>query len=130
MPTEPTPPQAAQALPESIPAHYIKSSNYRVLAVTGAMVGGSPQGKVVFTPYVDRSPIPTMVPLMVDATSGKLTEDFSKAKGRDGIVRDFEVSLLIDFETAEAILRALEKTLAQMREIRLKTAQETRKEQV
>lgn len=101
--------------PTSIPAHYLKSPNHRVVPVTGAFFGANAQGKLVLTPYVDRPAVPQVIPQKIDPVSGALSDDLANAVKKEGIIRDFEVSLFMDLDVAEAIAKGLLQVIEQMR---------------
>ena len=57
------------------------------------------------TPYVDRAPIPTMVPQKVEP--GRLVDDHEHMIVRQGIIREFEVTMFMDIEVAESVANAI-----------------------
>lgn len=73
----------------------------------------TPQGKVTVTPYVDRAPIPTMVPQKVEP--GRLVDDHEHMVTRQGIIREFEVTMFMDIEVAEAVASAILRMVMEMR---------------
>ena len=101
--SEPGEDQASPAnLARSIPFHYIKSNNYRVIHVDGAIGSITPRGLVHAALYSERMPIPTLVvhPLGAD---GNLSTTVERQEGRPGVVREVEVSLLLDRNAAESL---------------------------
>lgn len=120
-------PIQVKKLPDSVMAHFVKSPNHRVLAVTGALVAISPQGKLGVTPYADRTPIPQSIPLNVDPKTGALTDDYSQAIGRKGIIREFEVTLLMDPETVQALITTLSSTLEQLNALKNQASEQKKK---
>lgn len=100
--------------PKSLPAHYLKNSSHRVVPMSGALINVTPQGKFTITPYIDRTPIPQMVPLNVDPETGALTDDFASSQGRKGFIREFEVTLLLDSDTLKSLMEAMSRSLNQL----------------
>jgi hypothetical protein len=96
-----------QAFQKIITAHFVKSASFRPVFATGVMANISPTGMLSLTPYVDRNPIPQTLPIAIDANTGRGTDDFSKAEGRTGIIRDFEVTILMDINVARGMHKIL-----------------------
>ena len=98
---------------QTIPAHYLKSASHRTVAVTGAILSPTPHGKLTVTPYVDRAPIPTMVPQKLEP--GRLVDDHEHMVARQGIIREFEVTMFMDLEVAESVANAILRVVKEMR---------------
>jgi hypothetical protein len=86
---------------EPVQFHYIKSSNFRVVHVDGATGSITPRGLIHAALYSERLPIPRMAAHKIgpDGRIGPpLEQDI-----RSGIVREVEVSLLLDRHMAESL---------------------------
>ena len=80
---------------------YIKSNFFRVVSVDGAFGGLSPSGKEInMAIFSERRPIPkkTVHALNPDGVLG--AENKERREGRTAIIREIEVDLVLDLETA------------------------------
>ncbi len=97
--------------------HYIKNSDHRVISVSGMMVQLTPTGKMSLTPYSERCPIPQIVPLIIDGNN-RATDDMDNATTKQGIVRQIDITMLIDMETVENIIDTVGKFLENFKRIK------------
>ncbi|MCF6285939.1 MAG: hypothetical protein L3K26_12190 [Candidatus Hydrogenedentes bacterium] len=108
--------------PETITFHYLKSPAFRTLFSHGASVGGTPQGDVVLTPYIERMPIPTQA--MHDWDNVKTAGEVKRGRVgkqvgqvcREGIVRELDVSVMFSLDVAEQIAKLLLAKVDELRE--------------
>jgi len=114
--------------PETITFHYLKNPAFRTLFAHGASVGGTTRGEVVLTPYIERVPIPTQaVHELSDVTEEggvmrvKVGNQLSQV-GREGIIREMDVSIILPPAIAEEVGRLL---LAKAKEARQAGADDT-----
>lgn len=82
--------------------HFVKSAGFRVIHVDGAHGGITPQGYVQMTLYSERQPIPKRTTHEV-FPSGEARELEGDRVARDGLVRECEVTALMDVPTAVAL---------------------------
>ncbi len=104
------------AAPKKIRFHYIKSNYFRVVHVDGAHGGITPNGNIFFSAYSQRAPIPQITTHKIEA-DGSVTEEIREERvGKDGIVREVEVGIMMDAATAESLHKWLgEKVKALMK---------------
>ncbi len=96
---------------EPIRFHYIKSNGFRVVHVDGAIGSLTPRGLIHAALYSERIPIPRMVAQSV-AQDGSLGSPVEQ-EVRQGVVREVEVSLLLDRHAAEAFRNWLSEQIAE-----------------
>jgi hypothetical protein len=86
---------------EPVQFHYIKSTDFRVIHVDGAIGSVTPRGLIHVALYSERLPIPRM-------STHRITPDGLLGRSdtqeiRPGVVREVEVSLMLDRSTAESL---------------------------
>ena len=98
-------------VPDRIKFDYIKSNLFRVIHADGAVGGISPKATIHFAFYSERSPIPkqTVFPVNEDGTLGQEIKD--ERVVRDAIVREVEVDVVMDLNTANSFLKWLEEKI-------------------
>lgn len=81
--------------------HYLKSTQYRVIHVDGAIGGPTPSGFIHISMYNERSAIPReqTFPVTKDGVLGDVVQTVS----RDGIVREMEVDAIMSLSTAKSL---------------------------
>lgn len=88
---------------------YLKSNFYRVIHVDGAIGGPSPNGHLVMSFFNERAPIPQQTEHRVQVLGGEkdgavLGAEIPESRvSRDAVVREVEVSLVLDYKTAVII---------------------------
>lgn len=92
--------------------NYIKSNSFRVIHVDGAIGSITPRGLIHAALYSERMPIPR---LMVHpmGSDGNLLPPVEQ-EIRPGVVREVEVSLLLDRNSAESLREWLGQQLAEL----------------
>lgn len=105
---------------EEIDFYYLKSNFYRVLHVTGAYGGISPQLSIHMNVYGERPPIPrrTSRALNADSSTRETIRD-----GKHGIAREVEADIVMDVETAKSMVHWLNQQIATVEKI-LRTVNE------
>ncbi len=99
--------------PERINFHFVKSADYRVIHVDGAHGGITPHGFVQMTLYAERQPIPQRT--THEVSSGQVGDELTDERlGRDGPVRECEVTAILSLPTATALRDWLEKRIEQL----------------
>jgi hypothetical protein len=79
--------------------HYEKTSQYRVVHVDGAIGGFTPRGDLHVALYSERVTIPKRT--VHEVVDGELHQ--TQQDGKRGFMREIEVSLVMDKETAAAL---------------------------
>ncbi len=93
------------AVQDKISFDYIKSNQFRVIHVDGVHGGATPKGHAIQMAFFsERAPIPKRE--TYGLVGGKLGERKEKVE-RDAIVREVEVEVIMDLETAKAITKWL-----------------------
>lgn len=93
------------ATKDKISFDYIKSNQFRVIHVDGVHGGATPKGHAIQMAFFsERAPIPKRE--TYGLVGGKLGERKEKVE-RDAIVREVEVEVIMDLETAKAITKWL-----------------------
>lgn len=97
---------------------YIKSNLFRIVHVDGAVGNITPQGRLHLAFWSERNPIPRQVvhEIMPDGT---LSDEIQQVS-RGSIVREVEVGLMIDPETARALIDLLKDSLENLDRLRKK----------
>jgi hypothetical protein len=102
---------------EPLQFHYIKSANFRVVHVDGATGSITPRGLIHAALFSERMPIPRMAAHKIGA-DGRIGPPLEQ-EVRSGIVREVEVSLLMDRNVALSMrdwltdqIAALDKAIA------------------
>lgn len=99
-------------LSQEVTFHYQKTSSYRSYHVDGAYGGLSPNGNLHIQPYVERAPIPKTETYKIQ--KGKL-EIVSKV-GKEGVIRDIECELIMDYGTMVVVHEWLGKKIDEFNE--------------
>ncbi len=98
--------------PASVRMNYIKGNNFRVVHVDGAIGAITPRGLIHAALYSERLPIPRLMvhPIQDDGVLGPAIE----REGLPGVVREIEISLMLDRATAESLREWLSERLADL----------------
>lgn len=109
--------------PETVAFHYLKSPDFKTLFAHGAVISGTTRGEVIVTPYVERTPIPTQtIHELVEVSEeegvkrGKIGKQVDQV-ARDGIVREFDISLILPAAVAEDIAKLLTEKAQEARKL-------------
>jgi len=87
----------------SVKFDYLKSNTFRVLHADGIYGGITPQGLLQIAFFSERFPIPTQMVYEV-TPAGKLGKEIPELRvGRDALVRELDVSVLLNGEIAKAL---------------------------
>lgn len=101
-------PDQSDKLPPELTFDYIKSNFHHVVHCDGVWGGVTPRASIIMSFWSERPPIPQQVTYEV-AAGGKLGDEIKpKRKGRDAIVREVEVSVLMNLGTAKSLLTWLQ----------------------
>ena len=91
MPSDPT---------NKIKFHYIKADSFRVIPASGVWGGVNTRGSIDMTFFTERAPIPKVVSHEI-TSEGQLGMEVDR-KTKEGLVRDVQVSVLIDLPFAKS----------------------------
>jgi len=93
--------EAQTPIPKSVRFHYIKSSQFRVVFAEGGIGGITPNGMIHLALFNERPAIPREMVHTVnpDGTLGGVEESV----GREGVVREMEVDLMLNLAAAKRI---------------------------
>ena len=112
---------------DSVKFHFLKGPDFRSVHVDGAFGGLSTKGFLHLTVYAERNAIPREV--TYEIRDGRLGDEIlSKRVGKDGIVRQMEVGLVMNEETARDIRNWLDKRLEDFEERRRLIQEKIKKE--
>jgi hypothetical protein len=89
--------------PPKVVFHYIKNAAFRVIHTDGAFGGITPSGHIHMSLYSERTPIPQRMahPLNPNGTLGEPIP--SETVGKDGIVREVDVDVMMNIETTKSL---------------------------
>ncbi len=86
---------------QQITFHYLKSTQYRVVHIDGAIGGVTPSGFIHFSMYNERSAIPREQVFSVDKDG--VLGNVEQTVSREGIVREMEVDAIMSLATAKSL---------------------------
>lgn len=104
-----------EAIPGTVPVHFIKSNLFRVVHADGFWGGATPHGKIQLIPFNERNAIPQR--LLLHDVEGVARERPGSRVGRKGIVRELEVDVLMDLNTAISLRDFLDQQIKQLQGI-------------
>jgi len=87
--------------PSAVKFHYIKGHAFRVIHADGVIGGITPNRGIFLSLFSERAAIPKMIELAVNA-DGSLGEETSR-EGKEGIVREVEVGIMLSRQTAKDV---------------------------
>jgi len=85
--------------PTSIQFHYIKSHLFRVIHSEGAIGGLTPSRQIFMSLFNERAALPQLIEFAI-LPEGKIGSEI-KREGKDGIVREVEIGVLMDATAAK-----------------------------
>lgn len=86
--------------PEKVTFSYIKSGQFRVMHVDGALGGITPRGNLHVALYSERPSIPKV---MVHRVEDNVLGPPETVEGRGGIVREIDADLVMTMQVAEEL---------------------------
>jgi hypothetical protein len=102
-------------LPPNIRFHYLKNPQFRVVHVDGAIGGITPRGLIHCAVYSERPAIPQST--VQDVTPEGRLGDETGREGREGIVREIDVDLMLTKQAATELRDWLDKRVNELTEI-------------
>jgi len=107
--------------PKTVPFHYIKSNQFRVIHTDGALGNITPSGLIFIGLFSERGAIPQM--MVHDITEGQVgAEHLEERVSKKGIVREVEVGATMSIETATTIITWLQEKIELIQKLK-KTAE-------
>jgi hypothetical protein len=100
---------------KQIGIHYQRSRHYRTIHADGAQIGMTPRGQVQFTLFSDQKPMPEFV--LHQITQGTLGPPLEQVV-KDGAIREVEVNVIMDVESATSFMSVLQTTLNQIENLK------------
>src|SRR4051812_27435371 len=108
--------QPPTQVPERLLYHWIESQLFRVVHADGAWGGISPRGTIHFAFYNERQAIPQLsyrpIQIVGDVIQGGPEKTI---EAREGIVREIEVEIIMDYDTAVEFNDWLTNKIAQLK---------------
>lgn len=89
---------------QEIKFHYIKAPSYRSIFIDGAHGGMTPKGLLCMNVFQERPPIPQNETFRV----GKDGLELVGHEGKEGVIRQVEASILMDYNTMKAVKQWLD----------------------
>ncbi len=96
-------PEPTSPAPQQVRFHHIKGNFFRAIHADGAWISVHPNEFIHLTFYNERGPIPTEVVNNLSETGQILSEDLTQRKAKTGFVREVEVDVILNHETAIAL---------------------------
>jgi hypothetical protein len=101
-------PAQAGGPPTQIKFNYLKSGGYRVVHAEGVIGSLTPRLSIHMSFWNERFPIPQQVVHAVNEDGVVGEEIKSERKSREGIIRDVQVGVQMDLDTAKALRKWLD----------------------
>ena len=108
--------EAAPPDAEKVVFQYVRSKHFRVIHADGAHGGVTARGYVNVNFYNERGATPSQSVMAVDAESMELKETASETRGR--VVRELEVSVMLDEATTIQLVAWLQQKLVELQEVK------------
>lgn len=113
---EETPAAHEATQPDEVAFDYLKSNSYRVIHMSGAHGGPTPNARFIHMAiYNERLPIPQREVYKLDSKR-RLQPDPERTQ-RDAVVREIEVSVLLDVETARSLINWLTENVKKIEQV-------------
>lgn len=97
--------------PDRVNFDYIKGNSFRTVRPDGAIGALTPNGQVQLAFYSERQAIPQRIVYTLN-DDGSLGSEIDRI-GRKGVVREVEVAITLDIDTAKAVIGFLEQLVTQ-----------------
>lgn len=92
---------------------YIKSNLFRVIYVQGIFGGITPKGNLQIALWNERWPIPKQSTYKFSSADGQISDEIMEERVvRDAVVREVEIQLLMDIDTAKVFSSWIQKHIA------------------
>ncbi len=97
--------------------HYIKTNQFKDVHVDGVFGGVSPSGFIQMAVFTERVPIPQTIVHRIKEDGSLAEEVVQERVGRSGIVRDVDVNLIFNAQTARLLIEWLKSRVKQAEEL-------------
>lgn len=115
--------KVTRIIPDELKFHYLKAKHYRSVHADGFFGGVTGRKYIHMTIFSERNPIPREVfyPVIGEFGGGLLLgdEDKDKRVGRDGVIRELEVGVFFDLESAKKLKIWLDEKITQVEQINM-----------
>jgi len=115
---QPPSPPGVDLEAKTIRFDYIKGNYFRAIHVDGAFGGSSPRGDIRMSVWNERWPIPQQMVYRLGDEGGVTDELREKRIGRDAVIREVEVELVMDLEVAKNIRKWLDDKIKKAEDVR------------
>jgi hypothetical protein len=99
--------------PYDVRFHYIKAQNFKVIHADGVIGNITPKGLIHFGLFSERPPFPQQVELTVNEDGSYQEKNLIS---KEGFIREIDVDVVMDVETAEGLKNWLEGILKEYKE--------------
>jgi len=101
-------------LPSSVKFHYIKGHLFRIIHVDGAIGGITPQRQIFVSLFSERAALPTLIEY--DLSPEGVLGPEKRREGKEGLVREMDVGVVLSIEGAQQLAEFLQKQLLVLKE--------------
>lgn len=101
-------------MPSTLKFHFIKSNFFRVVHTDGAIGGLTPSRQIFISLYSERAAIPRVIEMTI-SPEGSLGDEISRV-GKNGIVRELEMGIILNAHAAEQLIGALQESVKALKE--------------
>lgn len=112
---------------ESLQFRYIKSEFFRVVHANGAWGGLTPQAEIHMVIFSERPAIPDAIVHAI-TEDGRLGKEIA-VKGEGGVVREYEVDVVLNYVTAKAMQVWLNDQVNKLEQVIKESRDKTKEEQ-
>lgn len=98
-----------------VETHFIKSPDFKTVQITGAWGGVLGNGIMNINLFTERIPIPQRIVLEVESDGKTIREKYKE--GKNGIVREVQMGILMDYTTAKSVYEFLGNALKDQEKI-------------
>lgn len=109
--------------------HYIKGNHFRTVHASGAIGSLTPSGDIHCAFYNERPAIPRITEHELDK-DGRLIDEPVAVEGRSGFVRELEMDLIVDVQTARNLRAWLDQKITESEALIKKKSSAARKKRV
>ena len=116
--------KVTRIIPDELKFHYLKAKHYRSVHADGFFGGVTGRKYIHMTIFSERNPIPREVfyPVIGTQDSGFLLigdENTDKRVGKDGIIRELEVGVFFDLESAKKLIPWLDDKIKRVEQMNM-----------
>lgn len=99
---------------KTVDFHYIKNSDFKTVLADGTISSLTPAGYINLNFYLERFPIPDTITRKVK--DGIVGEEIGQISNRNGIIREVNVGVVLDIETAKGVAKSLNELISKFDE--------------